>query len=293
MPYGIKKLLEIDAERKRKREEKARIKAEKEKQKKEEKKIARQKRLKKLRNQRYQKKVRKKREEYHKSIGDEKGVFSIYLMKNGKRCKFFKKYLYKVAATQKFYELLHENNDKVKYNRTLVKQQNNFVPQKMELVLTKYLPNGKDKSISSFRDEDGKFIESVITDSDNHKIIAKEEWLVEETFHVYGYDPMTDRKDFDFIFNNIILKNTDRYTRVFVYRNYIIHHYDDDFDMVKCKTKGQAIDVYNKIEKMIDKKKYKNIFFMDKVTETSEDWIIDEIEKKTGWSHGKCLRSSN
>lgn len=289
MPYGLKKLLEIKAERQKRREEKARLKAEKERLKKEEKKKARAKRLRKKVVQRYNDKQKRLREEYHKSIGDEKARFSIYLMKNGKRYKFFGARGYKVSALQLYHKILNENNEKVQFPKEYTKSLDKIRKCKFELMLTQKISEDDPDKITMLRNEEGKFIGNCIIDSTTHKIINKDLWLVEETFNVYGFNPQTDRKDFNFIYNNIILKNTDVYTRLFVYNNKLIHHYDDDFDMVVCKTTEQAVKLYDKIEKMIDHKKYKNIFFMGKIRYTSASWFIDELEKKTGWSRVRCM----
>ena len=266
MPYGIKKLLEIEAERKKRREEKARIKAEKEKMKKEERKKARSKRLLKKRNARYYAKRKAAREEYHKSMGDEKGTFSIYLMKDGKRTKFFGYRIYKVAALQLYHEILQKNNEAVQFPQKYVKSSKKIKKHVYELVLVKKLDEDDTDNTTLLRNKDGKFIENYLVDAPSHKILDKNEWLIEETFHVYGFDPIRERKNFDYIYNNIILKNTSIYSRILVYNNKLIHHYDDDFDMVICKSPSQAVELYDMIEKMIDTKKIPTIFFMGKIS---------------------------
>ena len=289
MPYGIKKLLEIEAERKKRREEKARIKAEKEKMKKEERKKARSKRLLKKRNARYYAKRKAAREEYHKSMGDEKGTFSIYLMKDGKRTKFFGYRRYKVAALQLYHEILQKNNEAVQFPQKYVKSSKKIKKHVYELVLVKKLDEDDTDNTTLLRNKDGKFIENYLVDAPSHKILDKNEWLIEETFHVYGFDPIKERKNFDYIYNNIILKNPDTYSRVMVYNNKLIHHYDDDFDMVICKSPSQAVELYDMIEKMIDTKKIPTIFFMGKISGSMSTWILNEIEKKTGWPRSKCV----
>ena len=289
MPYGIKKLLEIEAERKKRREEKARIKAEKEKMKKEERKKARSKRLLKKRNARYYAKRKAAREEYHKSMGDEKGTFSIYLMKDGKRTKFFGYRRYKVAALQLYHEILQKNNEAVQFPQKYVKSSKKIKKHVYELVLVKKLDEDDTDNTTLLRNKDGKFIENYLVDAPSHKILDKNEWLIEETFHVYGFDPIRERKNFDYIYNNIILKNTSIYSRILVYNNKLIHHYDDDFDMVICKSPSQAIELYDMIEKMIDTKKIPTIFFMGKISGSMSTWILNEIEKKTGWPRSKCV----
>ena len=289
MPYGIKKLLEIEAERKKRREEKARSKAEKGKRKKEERKKARSKRLLKKRNARYYAKRKAAREEYHKSMGDEKGTFSIYLMKDGKRTKFFGYRRYKVAALQLYHEILQKNNEAVQFPQKYVKSSKKIKKHVYELVLVKKLDEDDTDNTTLLRNKDGKFIENYLVDAPSHKILDKNEWLIEETFHVYGFDPIKERKNFDYIYNNIILKNTSIYSRILVYNNKLIHHYDDDFDMVICKSPSQAVELYDMIEKMIDTKKIPTIFFMGKISGSMSTWILNEIEKKTGWPRSKCV----
>lgn len=292
MPYGLKRLLEIKAERQKRREEKARIKAEKEKAKLEERKKARSKRLLKKRNARKYAKRKKALDEYRKLMGDEKGTFSIYLMKNGKRVKFFGRKRFKNVALGLYFDLLKKNREEVAFKQTIVKNYGKYVENKYELVLVKKLTPEESNNVTLLRDDSGKFIENYLVDAPTHKILDKNEWLIEETFNVYGFDPQKERKDFKFIYDNIILKNTNTtYSRLFVYRNKLIHFYDDndDFDMIRCKDSKQAVELYDTIEKKIDKKKYPHLFFMGKLSGTSSiEWIIDEIQKKTGWTRNKC-----
>lgn len=289
MPYGLKRLLEIKAERQKRREEKARIKAEKEKAKLEERKKARSKRLLKKRNARKYAKRKKALDEYRKLMGDEKGTFSIYLMKNGKRVKFFGRKRFKNAALELYFDLLKKNREEVAFKQTIVKNYGKYVENKYELVLVKKLTPEESNNVTLLRDNNGKFIENYLVDAPTHKILDKNEWFIEETFNVYGFDPQKERKDFKFIYDNIILKpQTNAYSRLFIYNNKLIHHYDDDFDMVRCKNTQQAVKLYDTIEKKIDKKKYPNIFFMGKLSGTSVEWVISEIQKKTGWTRNKC-----
>lgn len=288
MPYGLKRLLEIKAERQKRREEKARIKAEKEKAKLEERKKARSKRLLKKRNARKYAKRKKALDEYRKLMGDEKGTFSIYLMKNGKRVKFFGRKRFKNVALGLYFDLLKKNREEVAFKQTIVKNYGKYVENKYELVLVKKLTPEESNNVTLLRDDSGKFIENYLVDAPTHKILDKNEWLIEETFNVYGFDPQKERKTFKYIYDNIVLKNTNSYSRIFIYNNKLIHHYDDDFDMVRCKNTQQAVKLYDTIEKKIDKKKYPNIFFMGKLSGTSVEWVISEIQKKTGWTRNKC-----
>lgn len=288
MPYGLKRLLEIKAERQKRREEKARIKAEKEKAKLEERKKARSKRLLKKRNARKYAKRKKALDEYRKLMGDEKGTFSIYLMKNGKRVKFFGRKRFKNAALELYFDLLKKNREEVAFKQTIVKNYGKYVENKYELVLVKKLTPEESNNVTLLRDDSGKFIENYLVDAPTHKILDKNEWLIEETFNVYGFDPQKERKDFKFIYDNIILKPQTKYSRIFIYNNKLFHYYDDDFDMIRCKDTKQAIELYDKIDSMVDKKKYPSIFFMGKLSGTSVEWILEKMQIKTGWTRNKC-----
>lgn len=288
MPYGLQKMLEIQAERKKRREEKAKLKAEKEKQKKEEKKKERAKKLKKKRNARAYIKRKKASDEFHKNMGDEKGTFSIYLMKDGKRIKFFGFRKYKVAALQLYHQFLEDNKNEVQFPQRYVKHNSKLKEHKYELILVKKIDENKEDSMTLLRNEEGKFVENYLIDAPTHKILDKNEWFIEETFYVYGFDPQKERKNFSYIYNNIILRDPSTYSRIMVHNNKLIKHYDDDMDIIFCKSTDQAIELYDTIEKMIDKKKNPTLFFMGKISGTTSSWIIDEIQKKTGWTRTKC-----
>lgn len=287
--YSLKRLLEIKAERERKQEERKRLKEEKERLKKEERRLKRKKRLHLKWSRRYHAKEKKALEEYRKRTGDEVALFSIYLMKDGKRIKFCGSNYSKNEALKLYYEMLRNNNEKVKFPLKYAKTMNHIIYHKYELILVRKIPNDEIASPTLLRNEEGKFVENCVIDTMHHKILDKNEWLIEESFNVYGFDSQRDRKDFSYIYDNIILSHTDKYTRLFVYRDKLIHHYDDDFDMVICKDSRQAVELYDTIEKVIDKKKYPNIFFMGKISgRKTVEWVLDEMQKKTGWTREKC-----
>lgn len=294
----LEKALERLAEFKRKKEkkdrikkekERARIKAEKKRQKLKEKAKASKKIRKKIYNTRYRTKQRKKIDDYRKKTGDEKGSFSIYLMKDGVRVKFFARRRYKNPATQLYYKILEENNSKVAFNQKCVNHHYKIIERKYELILTQKIREGEDDHVTLLRNKEGKFIENYFTDDKGHKILIKNDWFVEDSFWVYGFDGIRDRKDFNYIYNNIILKHTDNYTRIFVHGLRLIHHYDNDFDMVICRNKEHALELYDAIEKKLDKKKYPTIFFMGVLSGGGATWFLDELEEKTGWPRRKCI----
>ena len=125
MGYGLKRLLEIEAERKRKKEEKARIKKEKEEEKKRLKKIEHKKKLKQKQNRRAYLKRRKAQLEERKKIGDEFGSFSIYIVKNHKRIRFIKRTLWKTDAYKIYNEIIEKNRKKTQFPQTIYTERKN------------------------------------------------------------------------------------------------------------------------------------------------------------------------
>ena len=149
---------------------------------------------------------------------------------------------------------------------------------------------GFEEKVTHLRDETGRFVENVIVDNDDFLILTKDEWLVEETFSVYGYHPNKDRKDFNFILNEMILKDCgiDNVKRVFVFNNRLIIQYDSDFDFVTCKTADECKRLYNTLQKYVGKNKY--VLFTGELTKEMSTWMLNEIEEKTGWDRNSCKR---
>ena len=119
MGYGAKRLAEIAAERKAKKEEKERIKKEKEEEKKRLKKIEHKKKLRKKQNQRAYKKRRKEELDKRKSMGDEYAHYSVYITKNRKKIRFVGASWWKTDAYKIYNEAIERNRQKTKFKKTV------------------------------------------------------------------------------------------------------------------------------------------------------------------------------
>lgn len=299
--YGLKRLLEIEAERKRKREERLKKKAEKEALKKEER---RKKRIKKLRhqqNQRYYAKKKKAAEEKRKKLGDVKKYCMILLVKNKRRVKRMGATWWRTDAQKIYNEILEKNREEVKFPVKIRTKSNgntiaeNKIDTKWELLIVQ--KNDKeDDNVAQFRNDDGKFIDVQIIDKKEYKIIAKDEWYVEEKFNVYGYHPKKDRKDYTFIVNELFLKtlnNIHDVLRVNVLSNKVIISHSEDFDFVVCKNNEEAERLYDALQKDKLLSKNKNVlFFGDIVGSTQKKLMYNKIAEKTGWDMSLCKKYS-
>lgn len=297
--YGLKRLLEIGEERKRKKEERLKKKAEKEALKKEER---RKKRIKKLRhqqNQRYYAKKKKAASEKRKKLGDVRKYCMILLTKNKKRVMKMGSAWWRTDAQKIFNEILEKNRNEVKFPvkiRTMSKgkiRAENRTDTKWELLIVQ--KNDKDDdNVTQFRNDDGKFVDVQIIDKTEYKIIAREEWFVEEKFNVYGYHPKKDRKDYTFILNELFLKKIDKIhdvLRVNVLVNKVIISHSEDFDFIICKNHEEAERLYDTLQndKLLSKNK-NVIFFGDIVGIEQKKLMYNKMEEKTGWDRSLCKK---
>lgn len=299
--YGLKRLLEIEAERKRKKEERLKKKAEKEALKKEER---RKKRIKKLRhqqNQRYYAKKKKAASEKRKKLGDVKKYCMILLVKNKKRVKRMGAAWWRTDAQKIYNEILEKNREEVKFPVKIRTKScgntraENRTNTKWELLIVQK-NDEEDDNVAQFRNDDGKFIDVQIIDKKEYKIIAKDEWYVEEKFNVYGYHPKKDRKDYTFIINELFLKtlnNIHDVLRVNVLVNKVIISHSEDFDFVVCKNHEEAERLYDTLQKDTQLSKNKKVLFLGDIVGSNQKTLMyDKMVEKTGWDRTLCTKNT-
>lgn len=295
--YGLKRLLEIEAERKKRKEEKQKLKAEKEAQKKAEKREKRKKRLKHYTNKRYYAKIKKANETKRKKIGDKRTYCMVLLTKNKQRIKKLGVAWWRSDAQKIYNDALEQNRKEVKFpvkfrtSSNKNKRAENKKPTKWELLLVERLTED-DENITQFRDDDGKFVNVKLTDNKKYKVIAKDEWYIEEMFNVYGYHPTKDRKDYSFIMKNLFLKKLEKIHDIFrvnvLYNKVIISH-SEDFDFIICKNHDEAERLYTSFQNDENICNNKNIvFFGNIVGKTNISNMYDRMQEKTGWDRILC-----
>lgn len=300
MGYGLKRLLEIEKAKKERKAERERIKKEKEEAKLREKKALRKKKLRAKANKRAYAKRRKVQLEEREKKGDEYGYYMVLITKNNKRVERVGAAWWKTDAYKIYNDAIEENEKTVKMpveitsSHTDNVRKNNKHKVKYEIIMVRKLnAPEEDDLITQFRDKNGKFIDHKVIDSDEHVIIAKHDWLIDETFHVYGFHPEKDRKKYDFILNEIVLHNyKDKYDsrQILTYHNKVLIKYLDDFDFVICKTASEAKRLYNILEKEISNMKIPYIMFMGEIGYSQKTEWINRIEEKTGWPRDVCKK---
>ena len=219
-------------------------------------------------------------------------IYSIILVNHGKQLKTIYSDTTEIKIYKKFNELLKENKKvsfPIQYNSL-----DEMVESEYKLVIIKCKEFG-DKDVNKIRDEYGQFTNYESSDED-WIVVDRANYNIEETFWVYGYHPLLQRKTFDWIFDNIIskdAKNKYMFKSILVYLNKILIEYNGKLDLILCKNKKDAVRFYNQVEKWCTEKKMKYIMFIGDIAHSKykSDWM-DKIQELTHWNRMKIKRPS-
>lgn len=220
-------------------------------------------------------------------------IYQIILTNNGKQTKVLAHSKSEIDIMEKFntlkceseevsFPVRHTNNDginKSEYEIFVIKKkekrnENNIIPLK-------------------------NYYGSIIDYTTNNKkwiILDRENYDLEETFWVFGYDKFKDRKNFKWILNNILYTdiNINNIKRVIVFQNKLLVESSYRMDMVLCKNGSDCIRLYNELQKEVFKEKLnKFIFFMgDGFNSKLKKTWYEKMEKLTGWNHRQLNRKA-
>lgn len=300
---------QLEKERAARKREKEKLKKQKEKElEKEKKKIKEQKKKEKILSQPKKRRVgrpskrgpkinyykrKKKRLELEKKKNEPKKKVSwnykIVACKNGKQIKYIDRFITLDDAYIKINELLAQP---VIFPKK-IEHRKKFTTANFEYLILEH----KTGETSYLRNEYGKLVEQV-TNSEKWSVLDKFPYEVEETFWVWGFNNNTDRKTFQWIYDNILvgtIKNAYDIRRIVLFKNKIIFMHDDDFiDIIFTKSEGEAIRFYNKLEEFIERDKVKQVFFIGSFNALGDKRrnLEELIMKTTGWGKNKVQLSS-
>lgn len=224
---------------------------------------------------------------------NKKQIYSIILVNHGKQLKTICSETTEEKIYKRLNSILKENKKvvfPVQYN-TLKRE---IVESKYELIIIKCKELG-DKDVNKVRDEYGTYVNYESSDED-WIVVDRANYNIEETFWVYGYHPRLQRKTFDWIFENFILKDSKSkymFKSVQVYLNKILIECNGELNLVICKNKNDSMRFYNQLEKWCSDKKLKYIMFMGDIGKSKykSDWM-KKIQKLTNWNITKVKRPS-
>lgn len=213
--------------------------------------------------------------------------FKIVATLNGKQKEFIGNYSTPEEAYNKFNELQKLNNNVI-FPRKVINAGKLKESRDEYLILQKNRHG--DLKPGQLRNEFGKIVEQQ-TNSSVWEVYDKCERLVEETFWVYGKCPKTDRKTFEWIYENKLignLINSYDIERVILYKNKLIIKHDElPMDIIICKNISDGIRLYNLLEEWC--KKNRQIFFLGSYNKVSDKrrQLENEIIELTGWDKRK------
>jgi len=219
-----------------------------------------------------------------------RNIYHIILTSNGKQIKTLYNCASEMLVNKKFDELVSKNKEirfPVRYINI-----GKLVDAKYEIFIIKR--NDDDKKATKLKDENGKII-NFETNDENWVIYDRENYDKEESFWVYGYHPVFQRKDFNWIFENLIATDNNKYNikQILVFRNKLLISTTYNLDMVLCKNESDCIRLYNELEKESKNKKVKYVIFSGDAyhSKLKENWF-DRVKKLTGWSDTKVRRKN-
>ncbi len=217
-----------------------------------------------------------------------KNIYHIIETSNGKQIKTLYNCASERLVNKKFDELIEEN----KQVRFPVRYINigKLVDAHYEIFIIKR--NDNDNKETKLKDENGKII-NFQTNDDNWVVYDREDYEKEESFWVYGYHPVFQRKDFKWIYDNLISNNSDKYNikQILVFRNKLLISTTYELNMVLCKNESDCIRLYNELEKEIENNKVKYVNFAgDAYHSYLKGTWFKNIKELTGWDDLKIRR---
>lgn len=125
-------------------------------------------------------------------------------------------------------------------------------------------------------------------------IIDDHDYDVEETFWMFGKDPVHERVTIHDIIKPIMAGayKQKMVKQLIVVHNKLVLYNEEQFEMVICKCKKDAQRLHNEIYKACNKNKIKSIMFMGTAKSTTVSRMYDIIHEHTGWAYTKIRRTS-
>lgn len=219
-----------------------------------------------------------------------RNIWKIVLTSRGKVIK----YLYYAASEEVIYDKFKIEKKKSDSVRFPVRYINigKLVEADYEIYLIKKNEGGDD--IARLKDRDGT-IRQFKTNDEDWVIYDRESYDIEENFWVYGYHPIYQRKDFNWIFDNLFKKSKSKYDliQVAAFKNKLLIKRNSILNMVLCKNVSDCFRLYNELERECNNNKRKNVIFIgDVYVGKVKKYWRDKIKELTNWNNKKILRSS-
>ncbi|MCD8207750.1 MAG: hypothetical protein LUD72_07425 [Bacteroidales bacterium] len=217
------------------------------------------------------------------SEGDELGNYAIYIYRNRRARKVVASKAWRNDILGIYEEELKKHSQKV------------YVPDMRgdatyEMMLVR--DARPDESGESYlRVEGGKFVKHVLVGKENKVILRKDKWHDEENFYVYGFHPSEERKDFQFVYDELLYRAMeDGHTTktVMVHKRKVVIKGNGDFDLVIARNNEVAATLYDALLEKYGEDKGNGIFFLGTMGDVTWQKFLPEMMEKTGWTEEEC-----
>lgn len=230
---------------------------------------------------------------------DHNAFYRIIITSQNKIMVCVFKTLYKKSAVSAFNKIIIENKKSVKFKVKYSSRDHKLMSSKYEILLMK-TKTDDDPDSPLHRNEFGKLVPHTCN-SNKMIIYKKEEYLFEETFWIYGLNPKSQRRDYFYILNDLIVDELTKNGQLkikypiktlIVYRNKLLIENDDDFEIVICKCEEDSVRLYTELQNDIKKQKIKSVAFLGFAKNNLEKRIEEKLLEKTGWTLSKIRRKN-
>ena len=216
-------------------------------------------------------------------------VYRVILLRNGK----YKKTLHRCRTKDTSfinYQIIKKGNENIIFPRKFVNS-NGIRPVKYEICVVKDFEEGDGSR--TLRDDLGRVYKEKVLFG-KWTVLASNEYNYEETFWVYGDDPVNERKTILELMPRIMDgANRQKYTKqIIVVHNKLLIHNEEEFMMVICKNKEDAQRLHHTLQKAAKKNKIKMLVFLGTASPATVSRMYDIILENTDWSIEKIRRTS-
>lgn len=186
-------------------------------------------------------------------------------------------------AKKQFKELIEKNKKEIIFPKTIMRFKRGFIPAEYKIRLLVDPEHVKRYRPKPEYDEEGNIIPPKLF-LDKWVILKEEPFLVEETFNVFGYNPIRDRKDFAWIYKNLVDSPQDgSLVTAIRYKNKIVFFNENVFNMVICKLESEAKKLYNMLKGVSTESNNSNVHFIGTCAKVNNWRVFDIIQENTGW----------
>lgn len=212
-------------------------------------------------------------------------TYRVILVSNGTYRKTFHRCKTRETAFINYHKLKEANN--VLYPKRLINT-NGIKPVKFQICITKITEEGD--TFRTLRDDYGKlYTEKPLGD---WTILESDEYQIEETFWLYGFDSKTKRPTIKEIIKKLMVGAYSKrlVKQILVVHNKLVIYNEDQFDMVICKNLADAQRLHHTLAKIAKKQKIKSLLFMGTASQAMISKMYDLIHAKTKWPYTKIWR---